>query len=291
MQISRHCRFFISVVAFLVFAAAAPVAAAGGFGDVDDDSYYSNAVRWMTKEGITAGVEPGCFGPDERISRGQVAVFLFRLDASQGNDPQSAGHPFTDVTASYQRGPVGWLYASGFTTGTSTTTFAPGAPISRGDFAVMLWRFAGRPYPRTDHSFIDVYRGYQERAISWMAAAGITKGTGPMTFSPNDSMTRAQAAAFIFRFVAPGEPTESGDVTGTDLCTRELRVALETGGLTPTEAHCVAPYLAGFDIDVLVKVVADEERAPITLIVAVAESLRAGCLSNTRIAELTRLFL
>ncbi|NCG37713.1 MAG: hypothetical protein GWP48_09355 [Actinobacteria bacterium] len=291
MQISRHYRIFISVIAFLVFAVVAPVAATSGFSDVEDDVYYFDAVNWMAKEGITTGIEPGCFGPDERISRGQTAAFFFRLDASQGNNPRSAWHPFTDITATYQQGPVGWLYASGITTGTSTTTFAPGAPISRGDFAVMLWRYAGRPNPRTGHSFIDVHRGYQQSAISWMAEADITTGTGLVTFSPDDTMTRAQAATFIFRFVAPGEPTMASDATSTDVCARDLRVALETGGLTPTEARCVAPYLAGFDIDVLIKVVADEARASITLLIAVAESLRAGCLSNTRIAELTRLFL
>ena len=291
MQTSRHGRVFISVIAFLVFAVMTPVAATSGFSDVEDDVYYSDAVNWMAAEGITTGVDLDCFGPNERISRGQTAAFFFRLDDSQGNDPQSAWHPFTDITAAYQQGPVGWLYASGITTGTSTTTFAPGAPISRGDFAVMLWRYAGRPNPRTGHSFIDVHRRYQHSAISWMAEANITTGTGLVTFSPDDTMTRAQAATFIFRFVAPGELTKTSDVTGARTCTRGLRVALETGGLTPTEARCVAPYLAGFDIEFLIKVVADEARAPITLVIAVAESLRVGCLSNTKIAELTRLFL
>lgn len=291
MQTSLRRRALISLVAFLVFATAAPVAAAGGFGDVEDDSYYTDAVSWMVDQGITTGVEPGCFGPDENVNRGQVAAFLYRLDTSQDNDPQSDGHPFSDVMAPYQQVPVGWLYTAGISTGTSATTFTPGSAISRGDFAVMLWRYAGQPTPRSHHSFIDVYRSYQDSAISWMADVGITTGTSPVTFSPENTMTRAQAAAFIFRFVAPDGLAETDSLAAESECTRELRIALETGGLTPSEARCVAPYLADFDIDILIMVVTDEQRAPISLIIAVAESLRAGCLSNTRIADLTRLFL
>jgi hypothetical protein len=291
MQSSLRRRVLTSLVAFLVFATASPVAAAGGFGDVEDGSYYTDAVSWMVTQGITNGVEPGCFGPDENVRRGQVAAFLYRLDTSQGNTPQSGEHPFTDVTASYQQAPVGWLYTAGISTGTSATKFAPEAAISRGDFAAMLWRYAGRPTPRIDHSFGDVYRSYQNAAISWMADVGITTGTSPTTFSPENTMTRAQAAAFIFRFVAPADIAEPDELAESSECTREMRVALETGGLSASEARCIAPYLADFDIDTLVKVVSDEQRAPLTLIIAVAESLRAGCLSNTRIAELTRLFL
>ncbi len=291
MQNLLRRRVLTSLVAFLVFATAAPAAAAGGFGDVEDGSYYTDAVSWMVDQGITTGVEPGCFGPNENVSRGQIAAFLYRLDSSLGNDPQSGAHPFTDVIASYQQAPVGWLYTAGISTGTSATTFTPGAAISRGDFAVMLWRYAGQPTPGTDHSFVDVYRGYQHRAISWMAAIGLTTGTSPVTFSPENTMTRAQAAAFIFRFVAPGDVADADRASEVSGCTRELRVTLETSGLTPSEARCVAPYLADFDADILIKVVADEQRAPITLIIAVAESLRAGCLSDIRIAELTRLFL
>jgi len=293
MQMQLHRRILMSLIAFVVLTAAAPAGASTGFGDIDDDSYYTDAVRWMVSEGITTGLEPGCFGPDEHVSRGQVAAFLYRLDASLGNAPQSDVHPFGDVTASYQQEPVGWLYATGISTGTSSATFAPNTPISRGNFAVMLWRYADRPAPDRDHSFVDVHRDYQNAAISWMAETGITTGTSPVTFSPENTMTRAQAAAFIFRYVSPATTASAdnrAELTSAD-CTRELREALEAGGLTAGEARCVAPFVADFDIDQLRRIVNDEERAPLTLIIAVAESLRAGCLSNTRVAELTRVFL
>ncbi len=289
MQTSLHRRILVSLVACFVFATTAPAGAAEEFGDVEDDRYYSEAVGWMVSEGITTGIEPGCYGPEEAVSRGQIATFLFRLDSSHGNAPEYFDHPFDDVRATYQQRPVGWLYGTGVSTGTSRTTFSPDAPISRGDFAVMLWRYAGRPAPNGDHHFTDVLRSYQHDAISWMVERGITTGTSAITFSPEVTMNRAQAATFIHRYIAP-EP--QGRTESTDqACSRPLRRALETVGLSSGEARCIAPFLADYDVDFLVRIANGEEGAPIDLIFAVAAALQDGCLSDRKIAGLSRRYL
>ena len=40
--------------------------------------------------------------------------------------------------------------------------------------------------------------------VSWMAATGITTGTSPTTFAPNDTLTRAHLVTFLYRY--QGEP-------------------------------------------------------------------------------------
>ncbi len=283
----------VRFVASLVLAAAVlslqipPANAASGFGDIDEDQFFTDAVAWMVAEGITTGIEQGCFGPELTTTRGQIAAFLYRLDRSSGNDPQPDDHPFADVFADYQQQPVGWLFAAQISTGTSPTTFEPDVPVTRGDFAVLLWRYAGKPYAKP-HSFTDVRHGYQQAAVSWMAAEGITTGTTDSTFSPEGLMTRAEAATFIWRYVDPDESPVEVEEIG---CTRPLREALDAGGLTSAEAACAAPFLADFEIDYLRDVVADEAKADLGLILAVVQLLEAGCISDARIAQLTRLFL
>ena len=49
------------------------------------------------------------------------------------------------------------------------------------------------------HSFSDVVDASQHDAISWMANTGITTGTSPTTFAPDETLRRAQVAAFLHR--------------------------------------------------------------------------------------------
>ena len=260
---------------------------AGAFGDVENDRYYSDAVAWMVGEGITTGIETGCFGPSLDVTRGQVAAFLHRLDESLGNEPVAVAHPFRDVVAAYQQAPVGWLYGEALTTGVSPTRFAPNRPISRGDFAVMLWRYAGSPATDAPLPFVDVSREYQRVAVAWMAEQDITTGTSPTTFDPQGLVNRAQAAAFLFRYV---DPAEVAPALVAEACTRELRLALEVGGLTTPEALCAAPWLTDFDVDYLLAVVDDRETASFELIIAAA-TIAAECLAPDRVADLSRVFL
>jgi len=278
-----------ALAAVLTLALATPTLAgqAVGFGDVQDDRYYTDAVGWLVSEGITTGIEAGCFGPDLDLTRGQVAAFLYRLDAALGNAPEAADHPFDDVIASYQQTPIGWLYGAGLTTGISPDRFAPYQSITRGDFAVLVWRYAGQPRPSAPLPFSDVDRDYQRDAIAWMAEQGITTGTSETTFTPEGAVSRAEAATFLFRFV---DPDEVVPVDTSSDCTRPLRVALELGGLTTTEARCAAPLLAGFEIEYLVDVVADRADASFDLLLAAVE-VGNRCLTQERIADLSRLLL
>jgi hypothetical protein len=254
---------------------------------VETDSYYTDAVAWMVGEEITTGIESGCFGPSLDVTRGQVAAFLYRLDDSRGNNPTAVPHPFADVTAAYQQAPVGWLYGEGLTTGVSPTRYAPNRSISRGDFAVLLWRYAGSPATADLAPFLDVTRDYQRVAIAWMAEQDITTGTTPLTFDPEGRVTRAQAATFLFRYI---DPAEVAPAFVAETCTRELRLALEVGGLTTPEALCAAPWLTDFDVEYLLAVVADREAASFGLILAAA-TIGAECLTPDRIADLSRIFL
>ena len=273
---------------------AAPAGAATGFADVEPDTWYTEPVAWLVNEGITIGTSPGCFSPDDAVTRGQVATFLFRLDRARGNTPEFAAHPFDDVVRDYQHGPIGWAFAEGITTGTSPATFAPDDPIGRGDFAVLLWRFADQPQVPGSHPFVDVTRDYQHAAISWMAATGITTGTSPTTFDPDGAMTRAEAAAFFHRFMDQPLVISISAATSTEpvACVAEYAELLIGVGLTTTEANCVAPLLTDLDLDTVAAILAGDLPLDLELIELLSEILAADCIPTIdRQAALIRALL
>lgn len=194
--------------AVLVVGLTAPAhAGIGGFHDVSASSYYARPVQWMINGEITTGTSPTTFSPDLPVSRGVAATFLWRME---GRPAAPAPHPFRDVTISWQQDPISWMAAKGITTGTSSTTYSPDRPITRGEFAALLWRLAGSP-SAGDHPFDDVTRSWQHEPIAWMASTGITTGTSPSTFSPDALVTRAQVATFLYRY--SGSPSVTLDIT------------------------------------------------------------------------------
>ena len=114
--------------------------------------------------------------------------------------------PFTDVRfdAPYAEA-VAWMLNGSITGGTSPTTFSPDKPLTRAQFATLLWRFAGKPAATgTSAAFSDVESGsYYEDAVDWMVERKITAGCGTKDnprFCPDAQISNAQVTEFLWRF-------------------------------------------------------------------------------------------
>ena len=83
--------------------------------------------------------------------------------------------------------------------------------------ATFLWRLVGSPCCAPDSGFTDVATDvFYNESVRWMAGNGITVGTSPSTFSPDDVVTRAQMITFIWRLVNSPDAW-NGDVVPPDL--------------------------------------------------------------------------
>lgn len=101
--------------------------------------------------------------------------------------------------------------------GTSSTTFTPLGDVTRAQFVMMLYNKAvadykagkssSDPSKAPASSFSDV-TSYKE-AINWAVANGITFGKGNNTFDPNGTVTRAEAVAFLQRYMKGGNTSTS----------------------------------------------------------------------------------
>lgn len=166
------------------------------FNDVPNSAWYRNPVLWLVQRGITSGTAPGKYSPNAAVTRGQMAMFLWKV---AGQPPATDAHDFDDVSSSsYYNDAVSWLVESDITSGTSRWSFSPNAKVTRGQMATFLWRMVGAVYPGFDHDFYDVDPdSYYDRPVAWLVREGITSGTAPGRFSPNQKVTRAQMAAFL----------------------------------------------------------------------------------------------
>ncbi len=124
-------------------------------------------------------------------------------NGTESESGRSGGElPFTDVNRSdYFYDDVKYLYGVGFISGTGATTFSPEAPITRGMIVTIVWRMAGKPAPEAGNSFADVTPGsYYAQAVAWAAEKGVAAGYDAATFGPEDSITREQLAAILYRY-------------------------------------------------------------------------------------------
>ena len=170
------------------------------FTDVYESDYYYDAVLWAVANGVTNGTSATTFSPNAPVTRAQMVTFLWR---AYGSPKATGSNPFADVSAdAWYYDAVLWAVANGVTVGTSATTFSPDAPVTRSQAVTFQWRAAGSPVVAGD-SFDDVAAdAYYAGAVTWAVANGITNGTGGNKFSPEVTVTRAQAVTFLWRELA-----------------------------------------------------------------------------------------
>ncbi|MDL2248941.1 S-layer homology domain-containing protein, partial [Tyzzerella sp. OttesenSCG-928-J15] len=130
-------------------------------------------------------------------------------EVTQSTEPvaeMAAQNSFSDVNPSdWFYGDVEYAVANGLFSGTSATTFSPATPMSRAMLVSVLWRLEGSPV--VDEvgmyaNFADVAQGaYYENAVGWAAKNGIVSGYGEGFFGPDDSVTREQLAAILYRYI------------------------------------------------------------------------------------------
>ncbi|MBR6824449.1 MAG: S-layer homology domain-containing protein [Firmicutes bacterium] len=121
-------------------------------------------------------------------------------------------NPFTDISqADEYYEAVLWAVENGITSGFTSNTFAPNAPCTRAQMMTFIWRSVGCPAPaRSEHPFTDVKDDYYLQAVLWAVEQGITVGTTPTTFGPDEPCSRAHMATFLFRLAEDKDITLSG---------------------------------------------------------------------------------
>ena len=137
--------------------------AASGFTDVPAGEWYTNAVAWAKESGVVKGLSVSTFGPDEFITREQLAAMLYRFSNTKKLDvvPDGDLTVFSDSAkiSSYAGDPLSWAVGAGLIRGVSADKVNPGGNATREQFAAILERFDKAEIP----TLRDVYSPITEQ--------------------------------------------------------------------------------------------------------------------------------
>ena len=134
------------LVTILYRLAGSPAVDGGSaFTDVSGGDWFASGVAWASANGIVTGYGDGRFGPNDPITREQMAAILYRYAgfAGQSTAGQADLSGYTDAgqVSPYAAEAMGWAADRGLITGVSADTLAPGGSATRAQVATILMRF------------------------------------------------------------------------------------------------------------------------------------------------------
>ena len=115
------------------------------FTDVEAGKWYADAITWTAENGIFAGYGKDKFGPDDPITREQLAAIFYRYADYKGYDLTVKGNldkfKDADKITDYAETAMGWAVGSGLVKGKSGNLLDPQGTATRAEIAAMLHRF------------------------------------------------------------------------------------------------------------------------------------------------------
>lgn len=188
------------------------------FASEDNMEKYSDITgHWAEEEisrilalGLMDGKTDTAFAPNENMTRAGLVVALYRLAGS----PEPAAdmkNPFQDVSGSdAYRDAVVWASGKGIVNGKTPDTFSPDGSVTRQELAKILNLYAAQAVEKPSlRSRVDKLAGYPDAAdvsswageyMNWAAASEFIGSDGGK-LNPKGTVTRAQAAAILCRYL------------------------------------------------------------------------------------------
>ncbi|MDR1329169.1 MAG: S-layer homology domain-containing protein, partial [Oscillospiraceae bacterium] len=186
------------------------------FTDIAKGEWYYKAARYAYSNALITGTTDTTFAPQATLTRAMLATILYRNTVGGGvhTAPPPPETPVPDVVSNQWYTPaIAWASSNGLITGVGNNKFAPNDPITREQFATLLYRYtqwsdAGNGTPRaaspTDanlSAYTDVANisDWAQEAMAWVVSTGLITGRTETTLAPEISATRAEAAMLLQR--------------------------------------------------------------------------------------------
>lgn len=117
---------------------------APSFDDVNEDSYYFEALKWAYENEIITGITDTTFAPDEDVTREQIATIALRFAQYMGLDAvtlqESLHFADNDKISPYAVSAVNWLAGLGLYEGYEDGTVRPQGSATRAEIATLICR-------------------------------------------------------------------------------------------------------------------------------------------------------
>ena len=190
------------LTALLLIFVATPLQgkAATQFSDVPSSKHYAEAVYDLAERNIIGGYPDGTFKPGNSITRGQAAAIITKMIGLDTSNVKNPGFKDVSTANGYYRA-IAAMAEEGIISGYGDGRYGPNDPIKRGQMASILVKAFDLPrynFTSFESPFKDVksQTGHDPNILS-IFRLGITTGTSPDRFSPNEPITRGQAAKML----------------------------------------------------------------------------------------------
>lgn len=133
------------VVTILWRLAGSPTVSSKTFTDVNASVWYADAVAWASANGVVSGYESGLFGPEDQVTREQLAAILYRYALISGKDAEKtadlSGYTDSVTISTWAPQALKWAVGSGLISGTGANTLSPRGTATRAQIAVILQNY------------------------------------------------------------------------------------------------------------------------------------------------------
>jgi uncharacterized repeat protein (TIGR02543 family) len=134
------------IVTILYTLEGRPEAAVNSFMDVADGKWYTDAITWAAENKIVSGYGKGLFGPNDNITREQMAAIFYNYAKHKGYDlsDTSSLEGFTDNTkvSGWASEALQWMVGSGMMNGKGNNILDPKGTATRAEMASIMQKFA-----------------------------------------------------------------------------------------------------------------------------------------------------
>lgn len=160
----------------------------------DWPQWAEEALSWGREASISRDL---LAAPQKTVTRGMAAQLLYE---AAGRPAVSGTCPFSDVSGEYSSA-VTWAAAEGCLSGVGDGTFAPDRPVTRQEFAAILWRQAGSP--ETAAQGLSQFRDagsvaeWAREPVLWCLQAGVMSGRVADQLAPAGTITTAEALVML----------------------------------------------------------------------------------------------
>lgn len=122
-----------------------PAAASAGFADVASGDWYASAVNWAAANGVVSGVSETGFGPNNALTREQLALILYRFAQYKGYDVTGtsdlAAYADGSSVSGWAAEAMSWAVDAGLISGVGGNQIAPTGTATRAQVAQILMNF------------------------------------------------------------------------------------------------------------------------------------------------------
>lgn len=112
------------------------------FSDVPLDQWYTDAISWASNNGVVSGYGNDLFGPDDAITREQMAAILYRYAGASSVEADNLGN-YTDANqiSDWAIDALNWCVENKIMVGNGDGTMTPNKIISRAEVAAIMMNF------------------------------------------------------------------------------------------------------------------------------------------------------